>query len=142
MNTFDKLNFLEIHLRTPSDFLKIKESLTRMGIPGSEDGVKVLYQSCHILHKKGRYFICHFKELLLLDGKTVEITPEDIDRRNACAALLEEWNLCSILAHDAVVSSNPQKSRIKVIKHAEKDEWVLQPKYNIGVKRGEFKPET
>lgn len=127
---------LEVTLTDPSCFLKIKESLTRMGVPkvGNRDIPDTLYQSCHILHKKGKYFITHFKELLTLDGKQVTFTEEDRIRRDAIAALLEEWNLCKIVDRK-VIDSNPPKSKIKVIKYADRHNWVLESKYTIGERR-------
>lgn len=131
-------NLVEITLTDPSCFLKIMESLTRMGVPKiPNDGRKpTLYQSCHILHKKGRYYIVHFKELLLADGKPTNFTEEDSRRRDAIAALLEEWKLCRVIDR-SVVDSFPPKSKIKVIKHADRDNWNLEAKYTIGERRAQ-----
>lgn len=126
---------LEISLRDPSDFLKIMETLTRMGVPVVENGVKILYQSCHILHKRQRYYVVHFKEMFLLDGRDSQITEEDVLRRNAIALLLEDWGLCRVVRPDDARPHAP-KTKIKIIKHAEKSTWVLQPKYAIGTQKG------
>lgn len=126
-------SMLEITLPEPDNFLKVKETLTRIGIASRMD--KRLYQSCHILHKQGRYFIVHFKELFALDGKESNITSEDIERRNTIAKLLQDWSLLKILD---MKRAEPTTSlqQIKVISFKEKDEWELVPKYNIGNKRG------
>lgn len=123
---------LEVTLEDPDDFLKIKETLTRIGVASKKD--KILYQSCHILHKQGRYFIVHFKELFALDGKTAELTDNDIERRNVIAKLLSDWGLLKIIDKDKYLDLAPL-SQIKVISYKEKDEWNLQSKYNIGKKR-------
>ena len=128
----DLNKFVEVRLKQEDDFLKVRETLTRIGVSSRKD--KILYQSCHILHKQGKYYIVHFKELFQLDGKPTDITENDIQRRNAIARLLEEWGL--------VIVSNPQLMgdniaplhQIKIISHKEKDEWNLVPKYNIGKK--------
>jgi hypothetical protein len=126
-------SMLEVTLPEPDNFLKVKETLTRIGIASRMD--KKLYQSCHILHKQGRYFIVHFKELFALDGKESNITSEDIERRNTIAKLLQDWALLKILdAKKAEPTTSLQQ--IKVISFKEKDEWELVPKYNIGNKRG------
>lgn len=126
-------SMLEVTLPEPDNFLKVKETLTRIGIASRMD--KRLYQSCHILHKQGRYFIVHFKELFALDGKESNITSEDIERRNTIAKLLQDWSLLKILD---VKRAEPTTSlqQIKVIAFKEKSEWELVPKYNIGNKRG------
>ena len=123
-------NMLEISFKENDDFLKIRETLTRIGVASRKD--KTLYQSCHILHKRGKYYLVHFKELFALDGKESSITENDLARRNAIARLLEEWELLSIL--DAERSSTPlaPMSQIKVLPHKEKPEWNLVAKYNIG----------
>lgn len=123
---------LEITLDHPDDFLKIKETLTRIGVASKKD--KILYQSCHILHKQGRYFIVHFKELFALDGKQAELTDNDLERRNVIAKLLSDWGLLKIIDSDLHQSIAPL-SQVKVISYKEKDEWDLQSKYNIGKKR-------
>lgn len=122
---------VEIELKEPDDFLKIKETLTRIGIASKKD--KILYQSCHILHKQGRYSILHFKELFILDGKEDTITDEDKARRNTVAKLLEEWNLCKRVA-DFFDDEYAPLNKIKILSHKEKDGWTLQPKYNVGKK--------
>lgn len=123
---------IEIALPTADSFLKIKETLTRIGISSRKE--KKLYQTCHILHKQGKYSILHFKELFILDGKKDTFAEEDEARRNTIANLLEEWNLVSIVkpekAQDPVASLN----QIKIISHKEKDNWILEAKYNIGKK--------
>ena len=123
-------NMLEISFKENDDFLKIRETLTRIGVVSRKD--KTLYQSCHILHKRGKYYLVHFKELFALDGKESSITENDLARRNAIARLLEEWDLVSIL--DKEQSSTPlaPMSQIKVLPHKEKSEWNLVAKYNIG----------
>jgi len=121
---------LEITLHEPDDFLKVKETLTRMGVASRKDKNR-LYQSCHILHKQGRYFIVHFKELFMLDGRPSNLVQNDIDRRNTIATLLEDWGLVSIANHSAVTSRASIK-QIKIIPHAEKKNWELIAKYTIG----------
>jgi hypothetical protein len=123
---------LEVTLDHPDDFLKIKETLTRIGVASKKD--KILYQSCHILHKQGRYFIVHFKELFALDGKQADLTDNDLERRNVIAKLLSDWGLLKIIDSDLHQSLAPL-SQVKVISYKEKDEWDLQSKYNIGKKR-------
>jgi len=123
---------LEVILDHPDDFLKIKETLTRIGVASKKD--KILYQSCHILHKQGRYFIVHFKELFALDGKQADLTDNDLERRNVIAKLLSDWGLLKIIDSDLHQSLAPL-SQVKVISYKEKDEWDLQSKYNIGKKR-------
>ena len=128
--SYDIENMLEISFKENDDFLKIRETLTRIGVASRKD--KTLYQSCHILHKRGKYYLVHFKELFALNGKESSITENDLARRNAIARLLEEWELLSIL--DAERSSTPlaPMSQIKVLPHKEKPEWNLVAKYNIG----------
>jgi hypothetical protein len=123
---------LEVILDHPDDFLKIKETLTRIGVASKKD--KVLYQSCHILHKQGRYFIVHFKELFALDGKQADLTDNDLERRNVIAKLLSDWGLLKIINAELHDNLAPL-SQVKVISYKEKDEWDLQSKYNIGKKR-------
>ena len=125
---------LEVTLDSPDDFLKVRETLTRIGVASRKD--KVLYQSCHILHKQGHYFIVHFKELFALDGKQADLTDNDIERRNTIAKLLSDWGLIKILNPGAVRDSAPL-AQIKIISFKEKDEWDLQTKYNIGKKKVE-----
>ena len=124
-------SMLEVRLPLPDNFLKIKETLTRMGVASKKD--KRLYQSCHILHKKGHYYIVHFKELFILDNKDSDITIEDIERRNAIAKLLEDWELLKIVS--PVTFSQSVLAQIKIVSYKEKNEWELVPKYNIGVKK-------
>ena len=121
---------LEVLLQTPDDFLKVRETLSRIGVASRKDNV--LYQSCHILHKKGRYFITHFKELFALDGKQTDITDNDLQRRNTIARLLQEWGLIKIVGEDELDFA--PLSQIKIIAFKDKNEWNLVPKYNIGKK--------
>ena len=122
---------VEVILNEPDDFLKVRETLTRIGVASRKE--KKLYQSCHILHKQGRYFIVHFKELFALDGKDSNITSGDIERRNAIAALLQDWDLLKIVS--ATKAENKASlSQIKVVSFKEKNEWNLVAKYNIGKK--------
>lgn len=125
-------NPLEISLAKPDDFLKVKETLSRIGVASKKD--KILYQSCHILHKQNRYFIVHFKELFALDGKDTDITDNDLQRRNSIAKLLQDWGLLTITAPAAFTDLAPM-SQIKVISYKEKEDWTLKTKYNIGNKR-------
>ena len=121
---------LEISLNEPDDFLKVRETLTRIGVASRKD-VNRLYQSCHILHKQGRYFIVHFKELFLLDGKPSNLTENDIHRRNTITTLLSDWGLVQIIYPDQCVHVAPLR-QIKIISHREKCNWELLVKYNIG----------
>ena len=120
---------LEVSLNEPDDFLKVRETLTRIGVASRKD--KKLYQSCHILHKQGRYFIVHFKELFLLDGKPSNLLENDVQRRNTIAVLLADWGLISILIPESAKDVAPLR-QIKVIPFKDKSEWELCPKYNIG----------
>jgi len=122
-------DMLEVTLNEPDDFLKVKETLTRIGIASRKD--KKLYQSCHILHKQGRYFITHFKELFLLDGNKSTLELTDIQRRNTIATLLSDWGLLTIVNTDKSNDTAPLR-QIKVLPFREKNEWELLPKYNIG----------
>lgn len=124
-------SMLEVSLQEPDNFLKIKETLTRIGIAAKKD--KKLFQSCHILHKQGRYFIVHFKELFALDGKESNITNEDIERRNTIAKLLEDWGLLKIKSEN-LIKKTGVISQIKIVSFKEKKEWELIAKYNIGNK--------
>ena len=126
---------LEVTLNEPDDFLKVRETLTRIGVASRKD--RKLYQSCHILHKQGRYFIVHFKELFVLDGKPSTITENDIQRRNTIAVLLSDWGLLSINSTEQSKDRAPLR-QIKVLSFKERDEWELCPKYNIGNTRKEF----
>lgn len=124
-------DMLEIVLNEPDDFLKVRETLTRIGVASRRD--KKLYQSCHILHKQGRYFIVHFKELFLLDGKKSNLEDSDIQRRNTIATLLADWGLVRIVEPARAGDQAPLR-QIKIIGFREKDEWELCPKYNIGTR--------
>jgi hypothetical protein len=126
---------VEVTLPNPDNFLKVRETLSRIGVASKKD--KTLYQSCHILHKQGRYYIVHFKQLFLLDGKQSDFTEDDRARLNTIANLLSEWELITLVVPSK--SSNPiaPLSQIKIIPHKEKSEWNLVPKYNIGKKRKE-----
>jgi len=128
---WDPSKMLEIILNEPDDFLKVKETLTRIGIASRKD--RKLYQSCHILHKQGRYFIVHFKELFLLDGKKSNLEENDLARRNTIATLMSDWGLVTIENTEAARPLAPLR-QIKIISFKEKDEWELCPKYNIGNK--------
>jgi len=123
---------LEVRLNEPDDFLKVRETLTRIGVASRKD--KKLYQSCHILHKQGRYFITHFKELFLLDGKPSNLLENDVERRNSIATLLSDWGLITIINPDAASKVAPLR-QIKIIPFKDKNNWELCPKYNIGGKR-------
>ena len=124
---------LEIKLDNPENFLKIKETLSRIGVASRKD--QILYQSCHILHKQGKYFIVHFKELFALDGKDTNLSENDIARRNTIANLLSDWGLVKVVSESDVESA--PLSQIKVISFKEKNEWKLETKYNIGKKKEE-----
>lgn len=129
----DISSLVEVTLNEKDDFLKVRETLTRIGVPSKKD--KTLYQSCHILHKQGKYYIVHFKELFDLDGKPTDITENDLSRRNAIANLLEDWGLVKLV--DATQTEVPEPiflSQVKIISHKEKSEWQLVQKYNIGKK--------
>ena len=121
---------LEIGLKEPDDFLKVRETLSRIGVASRKE--RKLYQSCHILHKQGRYYIVHFKELFALDGKETNLSENDIARRNTVANLLKEWGLVDVLGNTENVAP---LSQIKVLSYRDKDEWTLETKYNIGKKK-------
>ena len=121
---------LEVKLKEPDDFLKVRETLSRIGVASRKE--RKLYQSCHILHKQGRYYIVHFKELFALDGKETNITENDISRRNSISVLLSDWGLVEIIGD---TEPKAPLSQIKVISFKEKSEWDLETKYNIGKKR-------
>lgn len=123
-------SLIEVTLTDPQNFLKIKETLTRIGIASKKE--KKLYQSCHILHKKGKFYIIHFKELFGLDGHPITFTDEDLARRNTIANLLEDWGLVAIVDQNKTEEPVCLMSEIKVLKHSEKTEWILEPKYAIG----------
>ena len=122
---------VEVTLNEPDDFLKVRETLTRIGVASRKE--KKLYQSCHILHKQGKYYIVHFKELFALDGKHANLTPNDVQRRNRIARLLADWGLISVVKVDDVADIAPL-NQIKVLAFKDKSEWVLEQKYNIGKK--------
>ena len=124
---------LEVTLKEPDDFLKIRETLSRIGVASRKE--RKLYQSCHILHKQGRYFIVHFKELFALDGKDTNLSENDIARRNTIVNLLEEWGLVKILDPEVTAEPTAPLSQTKIISFKDKDQWELIPKYNIGKKR-------
>ena len=131
------IDLVEVTLDEKDDFLKVRETLTRIGVASKKD--RILYQSCHILHKQGRYYIVHFKELFALDGKPADISENDLSRRNAIAKLLEDWGLVKIINRDKAENPPPIfLSQIKILSHKEKDEWELVPKYNIGKKPGAY----
>ena len=122
---------IEVKLNEPDDFLKVRETLTRIGVASRKE--KKLYQSCHILHKQGKYFIVHFKELFALDGKFANLTINDVQRRNRITRLLSDWGLISILKEESIQDIAPL-NQIKVLPYKDKNEWKLEQKYNIGKK--------
>ena len=122
---------VEVLLNEPDDFLKVRETLTRIGVASRKE--KKLYQSCHILHKQGRYYIVHFKELFALDGKHANLTVNDVQRRNRIARLLADWGLISVVNPDSVADIAPL-NQIKVLAYKDKSDWILEQKYNIGKK--------
>ena len=124
---------VEVALKQDEDFLKVRETLTRIGIASRRD--RKLYQSCHILHKQKRYFIVHFKELFALDGKPSNFSEEDEARRNTIANLLYQWGLVKLLNREIIEQNMSPISHVKILSHKEKDEWILESKYNIGKKR-------
>ena len=128
---------VEVLLNEPDDFLKVRETLTRIGVASRKE--KKLYQSCHILHKQGRYFIVHFKELFALDGKHANLTVNDVQRRNRIVRLLADWGLISVVNIDFVSDIAPL-NQIKVLAYKDKNDWVLEQKYNIG-KKGKVQEE-
>ena len=130
--TWSPSMMVEISLREPDDFLKVRETLTRIGVASRKE--KKLYQSCHILHKQGRYYIVHFKELFALDGKRANLTLNDVQRRNRITQLLVDWELVTVVKPEAIEEVSPL-NQIKVIAYKEKSEWTLEAKYNIGKKK-------
>lgn len=128
VNTWSPSDMLEVTINEPDDFLKIRETLTRIGVATKD---KTLIQSCHILHKQGRYFIVHFKELFLLDGKPSNLIENDVQRRNTIATLLGDWGLININEPQLATNVAPLR-QIKIIPHKDKSEWTLKSKYNIG----------
>lgn len=131
MSILDSL--VEVRIAEEEDFLKIKETLTRIGVASRKE--KKLFQSCHILHKQGRYYIVHFKELFALDGKPTNFTDEDMGRRNTIALLLEEWDLIKVIEPERTSNPKTPLSQIKILPFKEKNEWELVAKYNIGRKK-------
>jgi len=127
-------SMIEVGLREPDDFLKVRETLTRIGVASRKE--KKLYQSCHILHKQGKYYIVHFKELFALDGKKANLSLNDVQRRNRIVQLLGDWGLVSINSKESIADVAPL-SQIKVLAYKEKGEWTLESKYNIGKKKEE-----
>ena len=127
-----KDSMVEVSLKEPDDFLKVRETLTRIGVASRKE--RKLYQSCHILHKKGQYYIVHFKELFALDGKKANLSENDVQRRNRIIKLLSDWGLVQIVNEDNNTDVAPL-SQIKVISYKEKSEWILESKYNIGKKK-------
>ena len=127
-------DMVEVSLSEPDDFLKVRETLTRIGVASRKE--RKLYQSCHILHKQGRYYIVHFKELFALDGKNTNFTQNDVQRRNRIAQLLSDWGLVSIVEAERIEDIAPL-NQIKVLSFKDKDDWILESKYNIGRKKTE-----
>jgi hypothetical protein len=128
-------DLVEVTLKEQDDFLKVRETLTRIGVASKKDSI--LYQSCHILHKQGKYYIVHFKELFALDGKPSDISENDLSRRNAITKLLQDWGLVKVVNNKQIETPEPIfLSQIKIISHKEKNDWDLVPKYNIGKKPG------
>jgi hypothetical protein len=131
------IDLIEVTLGEKDDFLKVRETLTRIGVASKKD--RILYQSCHILHKQGKYYIVHFKELFALDGKPTDISENDLSRRNAIAKLLQDWGLVKVVNQKQIETPAPIfLSQIKILSHKEKDGWELTPKYNIGKKPGSY----
>ena len=126
-------SMLEVTIKQPDDFLKVRETLTRIGVASRKD--KTLFQSCHILHKQGKYYIVHFKELFKLDRKQSDFSDNDRSRRNAVVKLLVEWKLVNVVREDPIEIEPAPMSQIKIISYKEKDQWDLVPKYNIGRKK-------
>ena len=131
--SFDINNLVEVRLRNDDDFLKIRETLTRIGVASKKE--KTLYQSCHILHKQGRYFIVHFKELFALDGKSSNFSESDIARRNTITNLLKEWDLVDLVSESQTQNPLAPISQVKVLPFKEKEDWELVAKYNIGKRK-------
>ena len=130
-------DLVEVTLNEQDDFLKVRETLTRIGVASKKE--QTLFQSCHILHKRGQYYIVHFKELFALDGKPTDITENDLSRRNAIAKLLEDWGLVTVVRKQQIENPPPIfLSQIKILSHKEKDDWQLVPKYNIGKKTQDY----
>ena len=138
-NTWHPEKMLEVQLKEPDDFLKVRETLTRIGVASRKD--KKLFQSCHILHKQGRYFIVHFKELFALDGKHANLTVNDVQRRNRIAQLIADWGLVEIVDVSKISDIAPL-NQIKVLSYKDKGDWILETKYNIGAKKKRVEEET
>ena len=134
----DTGDLLEVTLQKPDDFLKVRETLTRIGVSSRTE--KKLWQSCHILHKKGKYYIVHFKEMFALDDLPTSINSEDTGRRNTIACLLEEWGLLKVVDKNKATEKVPL-NKIKILPYKEKNEWELCPKYHIGRSKKDMKPE-
>ena len=131
------IDLVEVTLNEKDDFLKVRETLTRIGVASKKD--RILYQSCHILHKQGKYYIVHFKELFALDGKPTDISENDLSRRNAIVKLLQDWDLVKVVNIKQIEEPVPIfLSQIKILSHKEKDDWELVPKYNIGSKKTSY----
>lgn len=130
--TWSKEDMIQVQLKEPDDFLKVRETLTRIGVASRKE--KKLYQSCHILHKKGQYYIVHFKELFALDGKMANLSANDLQRRNRIIQLLSDWGLIEVTNAETIVDAAPL-SQIKVISYKDKGDWILESKYNIGRKK-------
>jgi hypothetical protein len=128
-------DMVEVTLNEPDDFLKVRETLTRIGVASRKE--KKIYQSCHILHKQGKYYIVHFKELFALDGKNTNLSVNDVQRRNRIIQLLSDWGLITVVNAEAIADVAPL-NQIKVLAFKEKDEWTLESKYNIGRKKTEI----
>jgi len=133
-NNWSQEQMLQVTLKEPDDFLKVRETLSRIGVASRKE--RKLYQSCHILHKQGKYYIVHFKELFALDGKETNLSENDIARRNTIAKLLNDWNLVGV---EGKIEPVAPLSQIKILSYKEKDEWTLETKYNIGKKKEEEK---
>ena len=131
---WNQADMVEVTLNEPDDFLKVRETLTRIGVASRKE--KIIYQSCHILHKQGKYYIVHFKELFALDGKKTNLSLNDVQRRNRIIQLLSDWGLITVAKADAIADVAPL-NQIKVLAFKEKDEWTLESKYNIGRKKTE-----
>ena len=129
---------VEVTLNEPDDFLKVRETLTRIGVASRKE--KKIYQSCHILHKQGRYYLVHFKELFALDGKHANLTSNDVQRRNRIAQLLADWGLVGIVDADRIQDIAPL-NQIKVLSYKDKGDWILETKYNIGAKKKKVEEE-
>ena len=131
---WNQTDMIEVTLNEPDDFLKVRETLTRIGVASRKE--KIIYQSCHILHKQGKYYIVHFKELFALDGKKTNLSLNDIQRRNRIVQLLSDWGLITVSNPESIADVAPL-NQIKVLAFKEKDEWTLESKYNIGRKKVE-----